>query len=610
MVVKTRLLFIVVFGVLLAVPGGLAQTDDSAKIATQISPSLINVVALNKNKEEIGRGTAVAITKDIAVTSYHLVSMAANCIGFNAKKKSVDINGILTVNKALDLALVRYDGKVTPLTLGGFEAAAAGKKFYAVGSNESGDFVVSSGEVRNVYDLGANAKAADTALSIPEQYTGGAAVDEAGKVFGIVQILDRRLRFIVVGSAVAAMPTTGKETPWKTWMQEDYMEGVDSAWLCGRLYAWANDAYSAQRNLEKVTKAQPENLEAWKLLAKGYDTQRDYQSAIDAYKKITDLDPQNAGAFYGLGQILTRMQRSADAVAALEKAIALDPEKKEINFALGNAYEDAHEFQKAGDAYEKYLASNPANSGLAYQRLGMSRLNANQFDRAAAALEDARKALPDNQNIAYNLAQAYQKAKNLEKAEEVYKNLIQLSPKDAVNYNTYILNMYIEVGQWAKAIEPAQKLVELKPGDEQSLYNLGYMQQQLQKYPDAIETYKKAVAVKPDYQRAWFQIGWCYYTLKNYKETIPVMQKDVALAPDDVYGWLYLGMSYMQLKDFNKALDPMKKAVDVEPGNANALFNLGVIYLNLKDRYSAQDIVKKLQLIDATLAAKLKSYIK
>jgi len=610
MIAKTRVLFIVVFGLMLAVPSGLAQTDDSAKVAAQISPSLINVVALNKNKEEIGRGTAVAITKDIAVTSYHLVSMAVNCAGFNAKKKSVDINGILTVNKALDLALIRYNGKVTPLTLGGFEAVAAGKKFYAVGSNESGDFVVSSGEVRNVYDLGPNAKAADTALSIPEQVTGGAAVDEAGKVFGIVQILDRRLRFIVAGSAVAAMPTTGKETSWKTWMQEDYVEGVDHAWLCGRLYSWANDVYSAQRNLEKVTKAQPENLEAWKLLAKGYETQRDYQSAIAAYKKITDLDPQNAAAFYGLGQILTRMQRSAEAIAALEKAIALDPEKREVYFAIGNAYEDAREFQKAGDAYEKYLASNPDNSGPAYQRLGMSRLNANQFDRAAAALEEARKALPDNQNIAYNLAQAYHKAKALDKAEEVYKSLIQLSPKDAVNYNTYILNMYSEVSQWAKAFEPAQKLVELKPGDEQSLYNLGYIQQQMQKYPDAIETYKKAVAIKPDYQRVWFQIGWCYYTLKNYKEAIPVMQKDVALAPDDVYGWLFLGMSYMQLKDFNKALEPMKKAVEVEPGNANALYNLGIIYINLRDRYSAQDLVKKLQQVDAALAAKLKSYIK
>jgi tetratricopeptide (TPR) repeat protein len=612
MIRKTCVLVIVVFGLVLAVPTGLglAQGDESVKILAQISPSLISLVAQNRNKEEIGRGTAVAITKDLAVTSYHLVSLAANCIGFNAKKKGVDINGILTVNKALDLALVRYNGKVTPLALAGFENVAAGKKFFAVGSNESGDFVVSPGEIKNVFDFGANTKVADANVSISEQATGGAAVDAEGRVFGIFQVLDKRLKAVMAGTAVTAMATTGKETPWKNWMQEDYVEGVDNAWLCARLYAWANDLYGGQRFLERVTKAQPENLEAWKLLAKGYDAMRDYQSAIAAFKKVTELDPQNAEAFYGLGQILTRMQRSAEAIAALEKAIALAPDKKEIYFAMGSAYDDAREFGKAGDAYDKYLASNPDNPGQAYERLGKCRFNGNEFEKAAVALEEARKSQPDNQNIAYYLAQAYQKAKNLDKAEAVYKSLAQVSPKDAISYNSAILNMYYEAGQWAKAIESAQKLIELKPNDEQFVYNLGFFYQQIQKYPEAIDAFKKATAVKPDYQKAWFQIGWCYYTMKNYKEAIPIFQKNVTMAPDDFNGWLFLGMSYMQLKDHAKALDPMKKAVDLDPANANALFNLGVIYLNLKDRYSAQDIAKKLQQVDPALATKLRSYIK
>ncbi len=63
------------------------------------------------------------------MTNYHLVSGAASVVGFNNKKKEVDVEGILAVNKALDLALVRIKGRTTPLVPAP-EALAKGKKFW------------------------------------------------------------------------------------------------------------------------------------------------------------------------------------------------------------------------------------------------------------------------------------------------------------------------------------------------------------------------------------------------------------------------------------------------------------------------------------------------
>jgi tetratricopeptide (TPR) repeat protein len=398
-----------------------------------------------------------------------------SCVGFNIKKKEVDIEGVVAVDKALDLALIQFDGKVTPLGLGNFDELAAGKKFYAVGVNESGDIIISDGAVRSFFDLRGGLKVADSTLAVPDTFSGGVILGDSGKVVGVIQVLEKRLRFIAPANTVAAMPKTTKMTPFKNWQLEDYMGTMEAAWLTGRLYAMMGEAYNAQKGLEKVTKAEPNNLEAWTLLAKVYDGQRDYQNAITAYKRVTELDSRNGDAFFGLGLIYARMQRSAEAVAALEKALEINPGNKEAVFYLGNAYEDAREFQKAGDAYEKYLSMKPENAWQAYQRLGMSRMNANQFEAAAAALEEARKAQPQDQNIAYNLAQAYERAQKLDRAEEVYKNLVQISPKDAETWYKYILNMYDKAKQPSKAIEAAKKIVELKPNDEQSLYNLAYM---------------------------------------------------------------------------------------------------------------------------------------
>jgi len=606
----TRKAFALGLGILLSGHLSFGQSEESAKILTQTGPGMINLIVYGKDKQEIAKGTAFAITKDIAVTSYHLISQAVSCVGFNIKKKEVDIEGVAAVDKNLDLALVKFDGKVQPLVLGNSDELAAGKKVLAVGVNESGEIVVSEGAVRSLFDLGGGQKIADSSLAIPDSFSGGAVLGESGKILGVIQVLDKRLRFIAPANAVAGLSKTVKVTPFKSWQPEDYVGTLEASWLAGRLYAWMGEPYSAQRGLEKVAKAQPNNLEAWSLLAKVYDGQRDYQSAIPAYQKVVELDPQRGDAYFGLGQIFVRMQRSSEAIAALEKAIQLDPNNKEAVLNLGEAYDTAREFQKAGDAYQKYIGLKPENVWTAYQRLGMSRLNANEFDAAATALEEARQAQPQDQTINYNLAQAYDKAQKLDKAEEVYKNLAQISPKDAVTWYSMILTMYAKANLPAKAVEAAKKIVELKPNDEQVLYNLAQMYQQDQKYEEAIDTYKKAVAVKPTYDIAHFQIGSCLYNLKRYKEAMESFKKNVEIVPEHFYGWLFLGMCHMQVKDFNGALDPIKKAVDLQPENGTGLYNLAIIYLNLKDNYSAREIYKKLQAVDPNMAAKLKQYIK
>lgn len=586
------------------------QTEESAKILAQTGPSVMSLVAYGKDKQEIARGSAFAIAEGLAATSYHLISQAANCVGFNMKKKEVDILGVVAVDKNLDLALVKYDGKVTPLSLGVPDEMAAGSKIFAVGANEAGEIIVSDGSFRGFFDLSGSRKVADVSLAVPGTFSGCLVIGAGGKALGLVQLMDSRLKFMVPVGAIGALPKTGKVTPFKSWQPENYMETLEASWLTGQLYTFLGDPYSAQKGLEKVIKSQPNNLEAWSLLAKVYDGQRDYQNAVTAFKKITELDPKRADAFYGLGQIYIRLQQPAEALAALNQAIEIDPSNKEAFLFLGNAYEDSREFQKAGDAYEKYLAMKTEKPWTAYQRLGMSRLNANQFDAAAAALAEALKAQPQDPNIGFNLAQAYQKAGRLQEAEETYKKLAEISPKDAGNWYSYILKMYSDAQKSDKAIEAAKKIVELKPNDELSLINLGNMYQQVQKYAEAITAYQQALKIKPGYDLAHFQIGACLYNMKRYTEAIESFKKTVAIDPNNGAGWQYLAISEMQLKKFDAALDPMKKAADLQPTSGNILYNLAIIYLNLKDKYSAADIQKKLQTIDPNLAAKLKALIK
>jgi tetratricopeptide (TPR) repeat protein len=607
---KTRQAIVVCIGLFLSASFLFGQGEELAKLLTQCSPGVINLVVYGKEKQEIAKGSAVVLTEQIAATSYHLVSQAASCVAFNYRKKEVDVEGIIAVDKNLDLALIRIDGKVQIMPLATPDDSAENKKVFAVGANEAGEIIIADGALRKSFETAADQKVWDSSLAVPDTFSGGAVVDAGGKVVGMMIIMDKRLRFIVPAKAIAALPKTAKMTPFKSWQPEDYLGGQEAAWLAGRLYAWMGDAFNAQKNLEKYAKANPNSLEAWTILATVYNNQRDYQNAVTAYKKVIELDPKKAAAYASLGQIYVRMQRPAEAAPMLEKAIELDPTDKEATLALGDSYKDARDFVKAAEAYEKYLSLKPDNPGPAYQRLGESRMQANQFDAAITAFLEALKPDPRSLNINLNLAQSYEKAGQLDKAEQTYNFMAEVDPKSAGSYYGYVLNMYDKAGQPIKAIEAANKLVELNPKSEQAIYNLGYEFQKAQKYQEAIDVFKRVLAINPNYDYAHLQIGFCYYSLKKYKEAIEPFKKNVELVPDNAMGWFYIGICHMYLKDFNAALEPIKKTTELQPDNGNAFYNLAIVYLNLKDNFSAREVYRKLTAIDANLAAKLKPLLR
>ena len=610
---KKLSIFALSLALLLPAASLFAQSELAAKLLVQSGNGVLILTVFDKDKKEIGRGAAVVLSETIAVTTYHLVDKAADVKAMNAKKKKVNVKGLLAVDKVLDLALLQIDGKIDVLPAGG--TLAPDMTVVALGSDKLGDMAGSEGKIRKLFDLAPDVAIADSTLALKDEFDGGAVLDEAGIIVGLQNVSDLRLRYIVPVAALKAL-RPGTLIPFKNRTPEDFRESVEGAWLAGRVYMWLEVGRSAVQNLDKVTKAQPNNVEAWKLLAGVYESQRDYQKAAGAFEQLTKIDPRNAEAFAGLGRIQSRMRKSYEdtsnlgkAVENLEAALRLDPSMTSVYEDLGNCYEGLREWAKAGDAYDKFLATKPENPLQAYKMLGNVRREAGQFEEAAAAYAEVVKLIPLDVYQYYQLAQMLEKAKKYEDAETAYIKTGEISNEPG-KYFPNILAMYDGAGMTDKAIAAGQRMVEIAPDNEQSHYNLGLQYQKIGKNAEAIAAFQKAVEIKPTFEYGWFQIGSCYYAMKNYSKAITAFQKNAELVPDQIYGWMYLGMSQMQIKQFGAALESMKKAVDLKPDNTDALFNLGVIYLNLRDRTSALEIVKKLQALDQAKAAKLKSYIK
>ena len=585
-----------------------AQT--TAALTDEAKEGVLSLMVYGPNKDLLARGAGFYISEGVVATAYHLVSQADMIEGINVKGKKIKADGILSVDRKLDVALLRLKGKPKIMPFGNSDELASGKKILSIGPNEAGEIIVSDGTVRAMLKLSATENFADATLAVPDAFNGAPVLNEAGQIVGLVLVLEKRGRFIIPANAWRNLPQPAKPTEFKAWTKEDYMGLLDGSLLAGRLFAAADDLGGAQKYLEKAVQTNPAQVDTQALLASVYVKQRDYQAAVNAYKKLAELDPQRADAYFGMGDVLYRTKQLKDAAAALEKGLSLNPQNTEALFNLGSSYEELKDFAKAAEAYQKYVALNPQGVANGYLRLGLCRQELNQMPEAVQALEEAVKAQPQDLRTQEYLAQAYYRAKQLDKAEEAYLKLAQLSPESAKFYYSTIVRMYDEAQNYDKAIEASKRMIDLNPKDDMAVYNLGIMYFRLKRFDEAIDAFKQTLAIKPDNEYAWFNIGSSYTNQKKFKESVEPYKKYLELVPESDSGWLSLGVSYMQMKNHEAALEPMRKAVELKPDNGVALYNLAIIYLNLKDDFTARETYKKLVQVDPTLAEKLKKLLR
>lgn len=604
---KSIIVFFVLF--LFLFPMLFSQNEETSELLENNKTRVISLMALGDNKEIISSGTGFVIEKGILATSYLLVCQAKSVEGKDYKGKKVKVEGILAFDKNFNIALLKIKSKSPALSLGNSNELEEGKKVFAIGSNEYDEITISEGTVKNLHSYTANQKILEIDHDVSQNFNGAPLLDKNGQVLGMVIFLERRVKFVIPSNLLKTLEKK-EVTKFKKWLPDDYLLSLEGAFFAGKVSSLINETGRAQQYLEKVNRLDPNNIEIHSLLASVYERQRNYNPAISSYKRVIELDSNRDDAYLGMGLVLLKMRSFREAIPPLEKAVQLNSDYKEAYYYIGNAFKELREFDKAAEAYEKYISFEPEKVWEANLRLGLCRIELEQFENAIPALQQALKEKPQDEGINQHLAQAFEKSGQHEKAEEVYNFLAQIAPESVVRYYRTILMMYDKSGKNEKAIEYAIKIVELDSSSDENLYNLGYMYMKTEKYKEALEQFNKAVAINPANEYSHFNIGVCYSRLNNHRKSIEAFKKVVEMVPNNPDGWFYIGIGYMQLKDFESALEPLKKTVELRPDYGNALYNLGITYLNLHDNFSAREIHKKLTTINPSLAQKLKRFLR
>lgn len=330
--------------------------------------------------------------------------------------------------------------------------------------------------------------------------------------------------------------------------------------------------------------------------------------------------------------------RMVDAEQAYRKALADEPDKVEAIAGLTIVYINTNRLDQAeklvGDALKRNL--DHALLQIALARIYMKRGRVSEATQAfERAVTDPRVSI----DIWRELARAYDKAGSFVNAAEAYREVtssadataadwvalctaqIQASaaPAQAEQSCTKALalddksegaliglaKIHGDRGNQQKALEYAQRAIEVNPGSYAAMSNAGYGLLMLGRHKEAIEMLESAIRLDPGQANPWINLGNAYLRTNQAGKAIWALERALELAPKALDARIYLVQAYLASQQPQRALREVEKMKQQAPDSGRVLYISILVNLASGDRSSALADYEKLKQVSAPMATDL-----
>lgn len=238
-----------------------------------------------------------------------------------------------------------------------------------------------------------------------------------------------------------------------------------------------NDAIADLSHAVSLNDKQPEYH---MLLGDAYLANGSIEQSYASLQRALELDPDNQEATLKLGEIAYYSHNYDRAMECLSKVTAKDPQNRTALFMKGFIYKETGDTTNAVALLRKVCDLYP-NYEPAFEELGIL-YSTRRDPMALEYLNTAIRLEPQNTNALYAMAMYYQDINLVEKAEELYKQILDIN---ANHTNAWHNRGYIELFVY---------------GD----------------YPEAINYFTRAIQCDSTFAEAWVNRG-CAYELSGDK---------------------------------------------------------------------------------------------
>ena len=179
---------------------------------------------------------------------------------------------------------------------------------------------------------------------------------------------------------------------------------------------------------------------------------------------------------------------------------------------------------------------------------------------------------------------AYQnhKKKFFKIAENLYKKVLKSNP-DHFRSIFYLGTLLGQTQRFELAKPLLHKAIQINPNYAAAHNNLGAILKELGEYQKTISCCQKAIQINPNYADAYNNIGVALKELGEYQDAINYCEKAIQIQPNLENAYINLGLVFQELGEIHKAINCYQKLSKIQSNPGNAHYNLGRLYVTLGD---------------------------
>lgn len=288
-------------------------------------------------------------------------------------------------------------------------------------------------------------------------------------------------------------------------------------------------------------------------LGKWFGDRKQYACAIESFHAGLAIEPDSGELSYLLGLTLYVTGDAKSAIAPLRQSIQTQPKFIQAHLILAAAFSDLHSRDNAKAEYAAALRLDPrSNTALE----GLSKLLLADGD--SIAVIDLLRSAPLDETLTLDLAQAYDKARMLDKAAQILTSALRTNPS-SVRLTNALATVYVNQTLYPEALRLAEKCVRL--------------------HPDSLEA-----------QDLYLHLLVVNHQLDSARG---LAKKLLAAHPHDFEALYLSGILERVEGNYSAARQHLEEAVELNPTHFNARYNLGVVLADLKDAAGAKEQLEK-----------------
>ncbi len=328
----------------------------------------------------------------------------------------------------------------------------------------------------------------------------------------------------------------------------------------------------ALARLEKAFRLRPNDIGTGLALVQIHLSAGRLDDAERVLKELADLAPDNRTVNFQLSQLLTRNGKAREAITYLEKVVAAEPTFAPAVFQLVDLYQADGDFAKAAAILEPVALADPANLEL-QRRLGYFYLRGGRSADAVRSFESLIMVEPGDERTLYMLAEALSEEGKYEKANVLYRRLLQKRPDDPELLISLGANQ-LSQSNLAEARKTFERLAGLKdvPENVRTIANtqLAAIDLHEKRFDAALDSARSVVtaAEAPNYQATSIALD-VYRRRQTWDEAIAMIDDAIERFPDDEV-FKIRKLEFLVRSGREKDADSMRDSL-VEQGERGAL---------------------------------------